>query len=121
MENDDVKISEILVSPKTVASLVVGVAMACGWMFTTFVSASEFSKHLKNFDGHIQTYELDRTDDKIDDLEAQIFNLEDSMKHPEGNTFERRKQLSKYQGSLVDYREQKSCLTSGGTNCRRER
>ena len=118
--NDDVKISEILVSPKTVASLVVGVIIAYAWMFTTFVSAADFDKHIDNFDRHIQTYELDRTDDKIDDLEAQIFNLEDSMKHPEGNTFERRKQLSKYQGALVDYREQKSCLSAGGNNCRRE-
>jgi septal ring factor EnvC (AmiA/AmiB activator) len=90
-------------------------------MFTNFVSASDFDKHIENFDKHIQTYELDRTDDKIDDLEAQIFNLQDSMKAPEGDTRERRQQLSKYRGSLVDYREQKSCLTTSGTNCRRER
>ena len=123
MANDnDVKISEILFSPKTVGSLVVGVIAAYAWMFTTFVSASDFSKHIEQFNQHTQTYELDRTDDKIDLLEAQIFNLKDSMNHPEGNTRDRREQLSKYEGSLKDYRLQQQCLEAGNkTSCRRKR
>ena len=121
MEQDDVKVTEILVSPKTVASLVVGCVIAYGWMFANFVSASDFDKHIDNFDKHIQTYELDRTDDKIDDLEFQIFNLQEAISVPQGNTMERRAQLSKYEGSLKDYRRQQRCLEDSGTNCRRKR
>ena len=115
------KVTELLVSPKTVASLVVGCIVAYAWMFTTFVSASDFDKHIVNFDKHIQTYELDRTDDKIDDLEFQIFNLEEAISVPQGNTIERRAQLSKYEGALKDYRRQLECLEDGNTNCRRKR
>ncbi len=121
MGNDEVKVTELLVSPKTVATMVVGVIVAYGWMFTTFVSAADFNKHIENFNTHTQTYELDRTDDKIDDLEFQIFSLEETIRTSGESTPEQRKQLSKYQGDMTDYRRQQECLEDGRSNCRRKR
>jgi hypothetical protein len=110
---EPMKATEILFSTKTVWGLIVAVLLGYGWMFTTFVSASDFDKH-------IQTYQLDRTDDKIDDLEVEIFNLKELMLG-KGNTPERRKQLSKYEGALIDYRKQQTCFENRGANCRRDK
>ena len=108
------RIGDILTNPKTIASIIAASFFAYGWVFTTFVSASDFQQH-------IQTYELDRTDDKIDDLEVQIFNLKEAIRVPDGDTRQRREQLSKYEGSLKDYRGQQKCLENGNENCRRKR
>ena len=112
MDDYDMKAREFLFHPKTVASLLVGVIIGYGWMFATFVSAADFEQH-------VQTYELDRTDDKIDDLEVQIFDLKERI--AQENTVERRSQLSKYEGSLKDYKRQQICLENSGANCRRSR
>ena len=112
MESYEMKAKEFLLHPKTVLALVTAILVAYGWMFTTFVSASDFNRH-------VQTYELDRTDDKIDDLEVQIFNLKELI--AQDSTPERRRQLSKYEGSKQDYKRQQECLEEERTNCRRDR
>ena len=108
------KAKEFLFHPKTVVSIVMTVLVGYGWMFTNFVNASDFRQH-------VQTYELDRTDDKIDILESWIFNLEESIRMAGTCTPDQRKQLSKYIGDLTDYRRQQECLEAGRDNCRRKR
>ena len=114
MGKNEMKLADIFVSPKTTVTLIVAAIVGYGWLFTTFVSASDFTQH-------VQTYELDRTDDKIDDFEVRIFNLKENIKMPGGDTRTRREQLSKYEGDLRDYRTQLTCLENGRTNCRRKR
>jgi len=110
----EMKAKEFLLHPRTVVTLVTAILAIYGWMFTNFVVASDFRQH-------VQTYELDRTDDKIDDLETWIFNLEEAIRSVEESTPEQRKQLSKYKGELIDYRRQQECLEDGHDNCRRKR
>lgn len=106
----------IVTTPKMLASLVAATILAYVWVFSTFVSASEYKKH-------VQTYHLDRTKDKIDDLDPLIFNLKEDMREDGGDTKERRGQLSKYEKRLGDYQRQQVCLEAGGDydTCRRDR
>lgn len=104
----------VVMTFKTLFSIVATAVIAYAWLFSTFVNAADFRVHT-------QTYELDRTADKIDGLEVLIFNLTEDIRDDGGDTRERREQLSKYEGALLDYRTQQRCLESGGTNCRRAR
>ena len=119
MDQHDMKVSELLVSPKTAFLIYSIVFAAMTWMGINYVSASDFKAHLNNFDSHTKTYELDRTDDKMDDLEVQIFNLTELI--AQDSTPERRKQLNKYEGDYSDYKQQRACLENGNKNCRRIR
>lgn len=119
MDEYGMKAKDFLFHPRTITGLFIIVFSINGWLVTTFADAADFEKHLVSFEQHNQRYELDRTDDKIDDLEVQIFNLEELI--AQESTPERRSQLSKYEGDYADYKQQRLCLERNGTNCRRNR
>ena len=58
MDEYEMKAKELLFHPKTVVTLITMLFGAYVWMFTTFVSASDFEKHIIKFDTAVKDLKM---------------------------------------------------------------
>lgn len=111
-EDKPIEERPFLTTPRAIAFVIGMVVATQAAISTQFVTKPDF-------DDHVSTYELDRVDDKIDQLGIEVFNLQELMRQPGGDTPERRLQLSKYSNALARYKRMQICFEEGLANCRR--
>ncbi len=117
MSNGKLTFDQAIFMSKILGSVLALVLGGYGWMFATFVSASDFEEYIATVEQKDLAANLDRVGDKIDELDPLIFNIKEQIL--EQNTADRRLQLNKYQTKLKKYQLQQACYLANGNNCRK--